>query len=176
MRDAIQIALDALLGKPVWKCTRAADMACFQFGARRSKTTKRVLIEVGEYALHLQCPWRIVKDDQIVMAALDVYHPRRNDEGAGSPDFDWEHESNLLEHRSQEFFQNGATEYLVQEVVAGNAGAVRIALEKGFWLEIFPADSRNEEQWRFFQPTSEEGLATTEGTHLVVAGDTATIE
>ena len=52
-----------LIGKAMWACGRAADMATFQFGGPRPVVDfygrPR---EVGEYALHVQCPWRIVRD------------------------------------------------------------------------------------------------------------------
>jgi hypothetical protein len=110
------------------------------------------------------------------MAALDVYQPREGNKDVDSIDFDWDHQGNLLEQRSQEFFQGGNAEYAVLRVEAGTAGAARIELEHGFWVEIFPADSRKGEQWRLFQPTSDEGLTTTDGTHVVVVGDGVVIE
>ncbi len=108
-----------------------------------------------------------MEDDQIVMAALDVYRPQKRNEDVDS-EIDWDHESNLLEQRSEEFFQNGNASMFPELEMA--AGAARILLEQGFQLEIFPASSRNEEQWRLFQPMSSEGRTTTDGTHLGVAG------
>ena len=32
--------------------------------------------EVAEYALHIQCSWRIVKGNKIVVASRDFYSPR----------------------------------------------------------------------------------------------------
>jgi len=70
MQKEIQNAAAVLIGKPLWECNRAGDMAMFQFGARRMMPSPRgVMREVGEYALHLQCPWRIRNGDKIIMAA-----------------------------------------------------------------------------------------------------------
>ena len=139
-------------------------MACFQFGQRRTvKKFRGNMVEVGEYALHLQCPWRIVRDDQIAMAALDVYHPREGREGEDSPEFDWEHAGNLFDERVQTFFENGTREYKVVGVEAGHAGSLRVLFEGHLWLEIFPCDSMKGEHWRLFQPSTEQD-------HFVVTG------
>jgi hypothetical protein len=138
LRDEIQKAIEVLIGKPMWNCTRAGDMACFQFGERTEASTgKGMPIQIGEYALHLQCPWRLVKEDAIIMAALDVYHPRVGNEEADVRDFDWEHEPNLLEQRSQELFAEGA-QYQVERVEASRAGAVDLFLEGRFAVRNFP--------------------------------------
>jgi hypothetical protein len=137
-------------------------MACFQFGQR--KTVKKVqgnIAEVGEYALHVQSPWRIVKDDEIVMAALDVYRPQSGYEE--DPDFDWDHGGNLLEERAKTFFENGTREYVVEGIYAEPAGALRLTLQGGFCLEILPCDSTKYEHWRLFKPGTEQE-------HFVVTG------
>jgi len=58
---AITNALNRLLGLPLWVIGRAGDLEWFQFGNQRSVPafwggTK----VVGEFALHLNCPWRLV--------------------------------------------------------------------------------------------------------------------
>lgn len=164
MQQQIQDAASVLAAKSVWKCTRAADMACFQFGQRRQvKDVRGNDGDVGEYALHLQSPWRIVKDDRVLMAALDVYHPRRGHENDDGPEFDWEHAGNLLDERILTFFENGTREYVVEKVHAGHAGALRILLQGELWLEICPCDSRDGEHWRLFKPRSDRE-------HFVVTG------
>ena len=63
-----------LIGKAMWTCRRASDMAMFHVGSRRHvRTFKGEPAEIGEYALHVQCPWRIVRNDSIVVASGDLY-------------------------------------------------------------------------------------------------------
>ena len=58
MKHDIEQALQPLVAQPLWAIGRAADVAWFQFGERRSVSTHRgVPKEVGRYALHLECPW-----------------------------------------------------------------------------------------------------------------------
>jgi hypothetical protein len=164
MREQIQIAASVLIGKSLWLCRRAGDMAMFHFGERRKVTThKGEPAEVGEYALHLQCPWRIVNGDEIVMAALDVYKPQIGHEEEDNQDFDWERAGNLLDERARTFFENGTREYAVEGVDAKHAGTLRLTLQGGFWLEICPCDSSKGEHWRLFQPRIDQP-------HFVVTG------
>jgi hypothetical protein len=76
MKAEIESALAVLVGKPLWSCGRAADMATFAFGERKNaKTRKGDFRHVGEYALHLQCAWRITQGDKVVVGSMDVYYP-----------------------------------------------------------------------------------------------------
>ena len=70
MRAEIQNALAILTGKALWGCGRAADLATFQFGERVARIDFfGKPSEVGEYALHVQCAWRIAQKDQLVVGA-----------------------------------------------------------------------------------------------------------
>jgi hypothetical protein len=72
VKDEIQRALSPLLGLPLWAVGRAGSLEWFQFGTRRIvPTTRNGSKEVGEYALHLDCPWRLVGPDGLVVATDD---------------------------------------------------------------------------------------------------------
>ena len=50
----------------LWGATRAAETLCLQFGKRRRLKSKRgVVREVGDYALHVQCPCEMLSADVI---------------------------------------------------------------------------------------------------------------
>jgi hypothetical protein len=60
MKDAVSDVLARLMGLPLWGVGRAG-IVWFQFGNRRTvPTMKGGTKEVGEFALHLGCPWRLV--------------------------------------------------------------------------------------------------------------------
>ncbi len=127
---------------------------------------------VGEYALHVQCPWRLEGPDGIVTGRQDLWEPAED-----SPDIDWEtwdYEENenlqdkligeLLEGYDPETrsFVN-KTDRLIVEAVQGDAfGGATISLSGGFRLVLFPAGGRGED-WRIFCPGIDEP-------HFVVAG------
>lgn len=68
MEKAIEGAIGRLRGLPLWRVGRSG-MVWFQFGERRIIPTARGRSkEVGEFALHLSCPWRLVGPDDELLA------------------------------------------------------------------------------------------------------------
>jgi len=165
MKAQIENATAVLVGKPLWKCTRAADLASFQFGARNKvpgfrNTTK----EVGEFALHVQCAWRIVRKDRVIVGSRDLYFPADySDDEEIPPEFDWDRDPNLRDKQLQSLFDNDSLEFTVLGVETGAAGSLRIALSGGLFLDILPYDSLLHEHWRLFDPR-------TDSSHFVVTG------
>jgi hypothetical protein len=162
----IQAALKVLRGFKLSIARRAGNMANFQFGD---------IVEVeggtlGEYALHVQCPWRIDGPEGVITGRYDLW---RGTSGAIMPD-DWEPgiSDNLQDRRLGELFQGydaqteshvNATEWLVVERVQASAvGDATIYLSGGYRLMLFPSGSTGEE-WRIFRPR-------TNDPHFVVAG------
>jgi hypothetical protein len=166
MMAQIEGSLAVLIGKALWGCHRAADMATFQFGARapRQDFFKRPA-EVGEYALHVQCAWRIRSSDRIVVGSRDLYYPVKLTAGRQeiSSDFDWDRDPNLREELLRLLFEDGRKDFKVQKVAAGIAGGLRIDCDHNLALEIFPDTSLPNEHWRLFSPGRE-------GSHVVVTG------
>lgn len=66
MKDEIEQTLNVIIGMPLWGRHRAADLPVFKFGkqipsmTRATKWRSAEVVLVGEYGLHIQCPWRIV--------------------------------------------------------------------------------------------------------------------
>jgi hypothetical protein len=59
--DAITDVLNRLLNLPLWAIGRAGSLEWFQFGTKRIVPTLRGgKKEVGEIALHVDCPWRLL--------------------------------------------------------------------------------------------------------------------
>ena len=166
MRARIEKATGILVGKSLWRCTRAADLASFDFGERRTVPCRRGgTKEVGEYALHVQCAWRIGHGEHVIVGSGDLYYPADFDEEQGEipPDFDWDHNPNRRDRLLQSLFEEGLRSFKVEAVKSGAAGILHIKLSEGFYLELFPDDSLREEQWRLFRPGVDEA-------HFVVTG------
>jgi len=167
MKNQIEQAIAVLIGKKLWRCTRAADLAAFQFGNRRASTTYRgEPCEIGEYALHVQCGWRIVRHEKVLVASRDLYYPADYDENHRNipASFNWDIQGgNRRDRLIQEFFQDGTRSCMVERAEAGSAGAFRLILEDGLSLEIFPDDSFEDEHWRLFEPDMDRP-------HFVVSG------
>ncbi len=153
MKEEIEKAVAVLRGKPLWGCLRAADMATFSFGDRKQsvdwKGRPRI---VGDWALHVQCAWRIRQNDRVVVGNVDLYYPAEYEPGATVPeDFDWDTQPNRRDKLLDTFFDNGNRSLVVQEIEVDGAGALRIALSDDHFLEILPNDSIGDECWRFFE-------------------------
>lgn len=76
MRDQMIRALSQLIGLPLWDATRTLNMGMFQLGAYRTRINlKGEQDTVGEYALHIQCPWRVIGPGGIVVGSEDRHYP-----------------------------------------------------------------------------------------------------
>jgi hypothetical protein len=163
MRAQVQRALEVLIGKPLWASGRAADLEWFQFGQRRTINTRGHTKEVGEYALHVQCAWRVTHGDVVVVGSVDLYYPPEETDERPE-DFNWEVlGSNRRDKRIAALFQNETQQFLVRQIEVGEAGSFRILLDGDYAPEVFPDDSLSDEHWRIFKPY-------VEGPHFVVTG------
>jgi hypothetical protein len=161
---------ELLIGKRFWRCTRAADLACFQFGAHhKSQAFRGEEKEVGDYALHVQCAWRIIRSNDIVVGRSDLFQPK--DSGHTPEDFDWT-KGNLFDTRVRELFGQGR-EYEVIGCSMGPAGSLSIQLQSDLKLEVFPDSSTasaDYEFWRIFSPSHEGKPPDPAEKHYVVTG------
>src|ERR1044072_4328801 len=85
-RQQVLTSLSQIIGLPLTAARRAADMGTLQFGALRAVERG----SVGDFALHVQCSWRIEGPDGIVTGRMDLWKPV--EEGA-SLDEGWEEET-----------------------------------------------------------------------------------
>jgi hypothetical protein len=160
--------LKPLIGLKLAIARRASDLRNFQFGRIRSVENGTVC----EYALHIQCPWRIESPDGIITGRSDLWEPAKV-----TDDFDWDswnYEndenlqdwkiSNLLEARDSEgkSYVNRRDDLIVENVQADTVGGATIVLTGGYKIVLFPDGSR-EEDWRFFRPNVDEP-------HFVICG------
>ena len=168
MADEITRALTALVGLRLSIARRAGAMRIFHFGDVKQLNSG----SLGEYALHLQCGWRIESSDGLITGVSDVWEPvdeaRRFD-----PEWDYQRDGNLQDEkigawlagydsRTRSHVDFG--ESLVVEHVAGDdCGGAVVVLSGGFRLVLFPDGTRGE-HWRFFNPRCDDP-------HFVVTAD-----
>ena len=130
-------------------------MAMFGFGKwRKTVSRKGDPAEVTEYALHVQCHWRIRLNDEVLVGLRDIYCPA---DGPPSQDFDFETSGpNKLDKGMAVLFENRSKAFVVQEIQAPLGGSLNVNLERGYALELFPDDTHGGEYWRLFVPGSTE--------------------
>lgn len=161
--------LKPLIGLKLSIARRAASMSNFQFGEIRKVDGGTV----GEYALHVDCPWRLEGPHGIVTGWLDLWEPAEE----GDDDFGWqtwteEKKDNLQEKRLHKLLSgydeqtlsvvNVTDKLEVEDIQTDAYGGAVLRLSGGYRLVVFPARSRCED-WRIFQPQND-------GPHFVVAG------
>jgi len=156
-RQQVIAALSQIIGFPLTAVRRAADLRTFQFGTLRPVDRG----SVGDFALHVQCPWRIEGQDGIVTGRLDLWEPVEDN----APfDEHWDHEKspNLQDARLEEWLARNESSLVVKSVDADEFGGAVIGLGQSFVLRLFPAGTRGED-WRLFRPT-------TGAPHFVIIG------
>ncbi len=155
-RQQVIAALSRIIGLPLTAARRAADMRTFQFGKLHPVDRG----SVGDFALHVQCPWRIEGPHGIVTGRLDLWQPV--EENAPFDDnWDYEKSPNLQDARQEVWFAHNKTSLVVKSVDADEFGGAVIGFDQGFVLRLFPAGTRAED-WRLFQ-------SNTNALHFVVS-------
>lgn len=175
MKGEIEKALQELIGTPMWGSSRAVDMEMFAFGAPHTTAGRQGrIVTRGEFALHVQCAWRIVRGSKIAVGSHDFRYPRGDpmDEPA---DFQPHAPgANRRDVRLETLFKERSSDPLVvRAVAADDTGRVTIAFQDDYALELFPDDSLetegHSERWRLLRPD-------TSKPHFVVTGGGIEIE
>jgi len=151
-------ALKPLVGLPLWAGGRAANLIWLQFGSKRKVLRRSVDQEVGDFALHIQCFWRLCNAQKIIVASGDRFYPR-GDPFKEAEDFDWtEPHVNRCDEKLEAIFQSVEAEQLiVQAVRSDKYGGFRLFFRSSLKLEVYIDDTVATEKWRFFRPYSDEG-------------------
>lgn len=143
----------ALVGMPLSGATRAGSMAMFSFGEIRTIQTPRGPKKAAEFALHLQCAWRLIEGEAVLMGSSDLYYPAGGSEDGS--DFDWDEPgANRRDVLMTALMRNDGL-FLVEKVILGRAGALQVFLKGDRCLEVFPDNSLEDEYWRLFRPGTE---------------------
>jgi hypothetical protein len=128
MKKEIEQTLKVLVGMPLWGSHRAADLQVFKFGKQIpsiSRATNRRPVEavvIGEYALHAQCPWRIVQGVAISVASGDLYYAAGDDPYKDHEEFDWDEQPSRRDERISTLFTAWADNPPIVESVEAEQG------------------------------------------------------
>ncbi len=156
-------AFDVLVGLRLSIIRRAADILVLHFGTIRPRPSGEGT--VADYALHVQCLWRLDSPKGTVTGRDDLWEYA----GPGERPPNWSYDDGLsLQDKkfSELFVRDESTRSWVNESDGFGLGAARqtkrgdvtLSLINGYEILIFPAGSSSE-AWRLFAPGS--------GRHLV---------
>lgn len=147
---------------------RATDMCWMGFGGPvYRKNFRGEVIKTGQYALHLECAWRIVEKEsrKIVLSSREIYEPASYMNW--SEEFDWDIQGNNLFDEKVIKWRKENREIYVVSAYSYDGGDLSINLSNDWIIESFFNESTSSESWRFFEIGSE---------HLVCRGDGFFIE
>lgn len=158
-KETIEKVLSALLGLKLSIIRRAATMRNFHFG--EIKITEKG--SIGDFALHVQCPWRFEKQEQLIAGSGDIWTPK--DSNDLNENWNYETDGNLQDsifeklfgprdQRTKSFINSGQG-YIVTSVQGDALGGLVLTLSGDSKISIFPA-SNSDEYWRFFKPGKKE--------------------
>ncbi len=163
-KEAIERALNVLVGKAMTGSSRAVDMEMFHFGDQVEFTDGRGRVLVGsEYGLHVQAPWRIERFGRLVVGYRDMRDPPSGVDLSG---FDPNDAPLTRRDELIEAFHAKRRDRprLVVRCDARSAGGVRLTFDDASVLEIFPdSAAADDEYWRLLGPDEEHTVATGAG-------------
>jgi hypothetical protein len=148
-----------LLGQPLVSSARAADMEMFGFGDDVASVGWRGRPRVTpRYAMHVQCPWRIVANALVVVGYHDLCEPRSDfpdpdafgpNEGIGTS-----RREELLERFYEERRKRPR---IVTGCDLGAGGWLRLTFDDEATLALSPdvAAAADPEYWRVFEVGSD---------------------
>lgn len=170
-QERVRQELQKLVGLELAATARAAELRGFHFGKLRPYRDRTV----GEFALHVQCAWRIEGPDGVLTGQADLWEPALGFDSIDLESWDHERDGNLQDKRIAEWLGHHdprAGSCLEAEngpvVLAARAtpfGGAEIDLSGYCRLTLFPAGSAGED-WRLFRP----GDGDEDAPHFVVAG------
>jgi hypothetical protein len=150
----INDAFQPLEGLPLRCLGRAANMLWVHFGELRETVSplgrKR---ETGEWALHVQCAWRICQRGRIVVANGDFYRSP-----SGDPLDDWDTFGNSAFDATVAALNEEWTDSppQVTSIRVDDVGGFSLQLTHDYRFDVFPANSNEHvEHWRLFQPAAD---------------------
>lgn len=153
MRDAIRSQIGKLIGLNLRYAGRASNLFWLGFGEMISVTRRGKTEELAEYAIDIQCSWRITKDNKILVGSRDFYSPRSG-WNVENDDFDWDVQgNNRFDEQIESFIENAKEHVAVERIEPDEVGGLKIFLSQGYLLEVFPDTSEDDEYsefWRFF--------------------------
>lgn len=141
--------INSILNKKVVKIGRASTMCWIIFSIQREEA------DTKWYSLHLQCPWRIRRNNKIVMSHLDIYQLAENSDNEKWDD----RKKNVFDEKIENYV--GEKDIFVNRIEVTETYDLSLFLSDSSVIEVF-VDDLYYESWRFFQKCAPE--------HLVIWG------
>ncbi|WPP01676.1 hypothetical protein SFA35_10145 [Pseudomonas sp. HR96] len=169
LQQVVESALSRLVGQPLTGAARAVDMLTLQLGTLgQRRTPLGRLVEAGQWALHVQCAWRVSTAAGFYVGREDYWHPAGASASNRSPG-DWTPDlGNRWDERMSAWIDaRSACAASIASVGSDSCGGLRLRFDDGYVLEVFPGGGEGE-QWRLITWGSGDGQGQDE--YFVIAG------
>ncbi|MEW9078550.1 hypothetical protein [Terrisporobacter glycolicus] len=124
---------------------RCSDMIWISFGKELLvRNYRNEEVKKSEYALHIQCPFRISKNNKILLSNYDIYTSIE-----GSIKDDWDVIGNNRYDKIVEDLLIPMLPLKVNKVNFSKIGDIEILLKDNIVINIFVNSSEIAEEWRF---------------------------
>ena len=164
LMDSIDFQFQKIIGLAFRRIRRMAATGSIGIGDMKSKIDKKgESVSVPQYALHIQCAYRIVDRNKVVVSNLDMFGVNSSTEW--TENFDWDVDGvNLYDEKTSAINKDiSEAEVLIENVKASPYGDVDIFLSNGWIIQIFVNYSSQYEAWGLFEVDSDTP-------HFVVTG------
>ncbi len=128
--------------------TRAGNMECLKFGTALRTDKNGKTYNVGEFALHLQSPWRFTNENEIIVGSNDLYE-QADETSEYDENFNWEEfNANLRDVKLAKLITENIISILSANV--DKFGGLEINFDNNIKLTVFPdlASKADNEYWR----------------------------
>lgn len=151
--------LEVIVGKRLQYVTRILDLVCLGFGDIHSETDRyKKEHYIAEYALHIQCPFRICYNNVIVLSSFDLYVSNI----CSKAEVDWDKNNACLFDDKSLKFANIFQNQQVESVSLSSLNDLEIKTQD-LVISLFVSDL-SQEAWRFFLTVGDEE-------HIVIGGE-----
>jgi hypothetical protein len=168
LAQQIEAALSVLIGMPIWDASRALNLIMLDIGDPIEVQNRRgETVQIGTYKLHIQCSWRIVGKEGMVVGSHDIYEPSSGCT-VGS-EFDSDAQPTLYDERMDAWLdKHRRRPCQIKSVDADEVGGFSMKLTGGYKLDVIPVSSGpKDEHWRMLGPGADSPP------HFVVEGQRA---
>jgi hypothetical protein len=149
---AIHQALTPLVGLPFRCIGRATNLLWLHFGELHEVSERRGGTKiVGDWAVHIQCPWRICRHGRILTGYNDYYYAPD-----GEPVEDWDVVGKTRFDLAASTLCDEFAKIppVVTSVQVDDVGGFFVHFGGDYRLDVFPDESdETSEHWRIFQPS-----------------------
>lgn len=160
--------LAELIGQPLWKCGRAEDMHWFALGERRqTRSPMGQILERAEFGLHVQCPWRIMRGERVLVGGADVVDPRP-DSRRGPEKFRAERLGSISDVLLKKLNERVLPARVLSTALEPGH-LLRLTFEFDLTLQVFPDGVTEVDHWRLFR----QGVSAP---HLLCRGGALNVE